>query len=72
MKILHKIEYKPTKIVGGYTILNDISARDIQIREMAVGLGPVKGKDLCSAMGPCLVTPDEVDPRNMRMTAYKQ
>jgi 2-keto-4-pentenoate hydratase/2-oxohepta-3-ene-1,7-dioic acid hydratase in catechol pathway len=36
---------------------------------MVVGLGPVKGKDFCSVMGPCLVTPDEVNPANMRMTA---
>jgi 2-keto-4-pentenoate hydratase/2-oxohepta-3-ene-1,7-dioic acid hydratase in catechol pathway len=55
--------------IAGYTILNDISARDIQLREMVVGLGPVKGKDFCSVMGPCLVTPDEVNPANMRMTA---
>ena len=60
---------KAEEYIAGYTILNDISARDIQIREMAVGLGPVKGKDFCSAMGPCLVTPDEVDPKNMRMIA---
>jgi 2-keto-4-pentenoate hydratase/2-oxohepta-3-ene-1,7-dioic acid hydratase in catechol pathway len=55
--------------IAGYTILNDVSARDIQLQEMVVGLGPVKGKDFCSAMGPCLVTPDEVNPSNMRMTA---
>jgi 2-keto-4-pentenoate hydratase/2-oxohepta-3-ene-1,7-dioic acid hydratase in catechol pathway len=56
--------------IAGYTILNDISARDIQLQEMlAGGLGPVKGKDFCSVMGPCLVTPDEVNPSNMRMIA---
>ncbi len=61
---------KAQEYIAGYTILNDISARDIQIKEMlAGGLGPVKGKDFCSVMGPCLVTPDEVDPKNMRMTA---
>jgi 2-keto-4-pentenoate hydratase/2-oxohepta-3-ene-1,7-dioic acid hydratase in catechol pathway len=36
---------------------------------LAGGLGPAKGKDTCSVMGPCLVTPDEVDPGNLRMTA---
>ena len=36
---------------------------------LAGGLGPAKGKDTCSVMGPCLVTPDEVNPRNLRMTA---
>lgn len=55
--------------IAGYTIFNDISARDIQLQEMMCGLGPVKGKDTCSVMGPCLVTPDEVEPRNMRMIA---
>ncbi len=60
---------KAEEYIAGYTILNDISARDIQLREMMVGLGPVKGKDFCSVMGPCLVTPDEVDPKNLRLTA---
>jgi 2-keto-4-pentenoate hydratase/2-oxohepta-3-ene-1,7-dioic acid hydratase in catechol pathway len=56
--------------VAGYTIFNDVSARDIQVKEMlAGGLGPAKGKDTCSVMGPCLVTPDEVDPKNLRMIA---
>jgi 2-keto-4-pentenoate hydratase/2-oxohepta-3-ene-1,7-dioic acid hydratase in catechol pathway len=60
---------KAEEYIAGYTILNDISARDIQLQEMIVGLGPVKGKDFCSVMGPCLVTPDEVNPANMHMTA---
>jgi 2-keto-4-pentenoate hydratase/2-oxohepta-3-ene-1,7-dioic acid hydratase in catechol pathway len=56
--------------IAGYTVFNDVSARDIQPKEMqAGGLGPAKGKDTCSIMGPCLVTPDEVDPGNLRMTA---
>jgi 2-keto-4-pentenoate hydratase/2-oxohepta-3-ene-1,7-dioic acid hydratase in catechol pathway len=55
--------------IAGYTIFNDISARDIQLQEMMVLLGPVKGKDFCSIMGPCLVTPDEIDPSNLRMIA---
>lgn len=61
---------KAEEYIAGYTIFNDISARDIQLQEMlAGGLGPVKGKDFCSIMGPCLVTADEIDPRNMRMIA---
>lgn len=60
---------KALEYIAGYTILNDISARDIQLKEMAVGLGPVKGKDFCSAMGPCLVTPEEVNPADIHMTA---
>jgi len=56
--------------IAGYTIFNDVSARDIQFKEMqAGGLGPAKGKDTCNVMGPCLVTPDEVDPGNLRMMA---
>jgi 2-keto-4-pentenoate hydratase/2-oxohepta-3-ene-1,7-dioic acid hydratase in catechol pathway len=61
---------KAQEYIAGYTILNDTSARDIQLREMqAGGLGPAKGKDFCSIMGPCLVTPDEINPGNMRMIA---
>jgi len=45
--------------VFGYTILNDISARDIQKKEMSVRLGPSKGKDFCSVIGPVIITQDE-------------
>ncbi|MUL79005.1 fumarylacetoacetate hydrolase family protein [Mycolicibacterium sp. CBMA 226] len=47
--------------IFGYTILNDWSARDTQITEMKVGLGPVKGKDSATTLGPWLVTPDELE-----------
>jgi 2-keto-4-pentenoate hydratase/2-oxohepta-3-ene-1,7-dioic acid hydratase in catechol pathway len=46
--------------VLGYTILNDWSARDLQQREMRVSLGPAKGKDFASTLGPVLVTADEL------------
>ncbi len=46
----------------GYSILNDWSARDLQRKEMQVGLGPAKGKDFATTMGPCLVTADELEP----------
>ncbi|WSQ15140.1 fumarylacetoacetate hydrolase family protein [Streptomyces sp. NBC_01231] len=46
--------------IAGYTILIDWSARDIQFSEMQVPLGPVKGKDTASTLGPALVTPDEL------------
>lgn len=49
--------------IAGFTILNDWSARDIQRREMKVGLGPAKGKDFASSIGPYLVTPDELEDR---------
>lgn len=48
--------------VFGYTILNDWSARDLQGREMQVGLGPAKGKDFATTLGPWIVTADELDP----------
>jgi fumarylacetoacetate (FAA) hydrolase len=46
--------------IFGYTIFNDWSARDIQRLEMKAGLGPAKGKDFASSLGPCIVTPDEL------------
>ncbi|MER7574863.1 fumarylacetoacetate hydrolase family protein [Streptomyces sp. NPDC126514] len=46
----------------GYTVFNDWSARDLQSAEMKVGLGPCKGKDTATTLGPVLVTPDELDP----------
>ncbi|GAA4908389.1 2-keto-4-pentenoate hydratase/2-oxohepta-3-ene-1,7-dioic acid hydratase in catechol pathway [Actinomycetospora succinea] len=48
--------------VAGLTILNDWSARDLQSREMQVGLGPAKGKDTATTLGPWLVTADEFTP----------
>lgn len=50
------------KYIFGFTILNDWSARDVQRIEMAVGLGPAKGKDFASSLGPWIVTPDELTP----------
>ncbi|WP_037355810.1 fumarylacetoacetate hydrolase family protein [Amycolatopsis orientalis] len=46
--------------IAGFTVLNDWSARDLQSREMRVGLGPAKGKDTATTLGPVLVTPDEL------------
>jgi 2-keto-4-pentenoate hydratase/2-oxohepta-3-ene-1,7-dioic acid hydratase in catechol pathway len=48
--------------IAGYLIVNDWSARDIQRREMRGGLGPAKGKDFATTIGPWLVTPDELEP----------
>jgi fumarylacetoacetate (FAA) hydrolase len=48
------------KHIFGYTIFNDWSARDVQREEMRVSLGPAKGKDFASSLGPCIVTPDEL------------
>jgi len=58
--------------VYGYTIYDDFSARGMQSREMAVGLGPAKGKDFDGAhvLGPWLVTADEVpDPYGLALAA---
>ncbi|MBN6189138.1 fumarylacetoacetate hydrolase family protein [Aneurinibacillus sp. BA2021] len=48
--------------IFGYTIFNDWSARDLQMKELPVGLGPAKGKDFASSLGPYLVTKDELEP----------
>jgi len=48
------------EVVAGFTVMNDWSARDLQRREMALGLGPAKGKDFATSLGPVLVTPEEL------------
>lgn len=55
--------------VAGYTILCDWSARDLQMREMRLGLGPAKGKDSATTLGPYLVTPSELGALDLAMTA---
>ena len=56
--------------IFGYTIFNDLSARDTQVVEMAGMLGPAKSKDFDGAniLGPCIVTSDEFSPENARMS----
>ena len=46
--------------IGGYMVMNDWSARDLQREETTVRLGPAKGKDFATSIGPWLVTPDEL------------
>jgi fumarylacetoacetate (FAA) hydrolase len=55
--------------IAGFTVLNDWSARDLQKMEMAVGLGPAKGKDFATSLGPVLVTPDELGDLRLEMIA---
>lgn len=61
--------------IFGYTIFNDWSARDLQLKEMPIGLGPAKGKDFATSIGPYIVTKDELEPFrenkgfNLKMTA---
>jgi 2-keto-4-pentenoate hydratase/2-oxohepta-3-ene-1,7-dioic acid hydratase in catechol pathway len=59
------------RYIAGYTIWNDYSARDQQMKEGPLGMGPSKGKDFDSgnAVGPYLVTADELDVRDLKMIA---
>ncbi|MBI2646085.1 MAG: fumarylacetoacetate hydrolase family protein [Deltaproteobacteria bacterium] len=49
------------RYIAGFTIMNDFSARQLQMEEMLLSLGPAKGKDFATALGPWLVTPDELE-----------
>ena len=55
--------------IGGFTVMNDWSARDLQRKEMRVGLGPAKGKDFATSLGPVVVTPDELGDLRLEMVA---
>ncbi len=66
-----------TSYIAGYTICNDWSARDLQREEMAMSLGPAKGKDFATSFGPYMVTPDELETAwgddgklHLRMTCH--
>ena len=56
-------------VVFGFTIWNDMSARDVQRRELPVGMGPAKAKewDGSNVLGPCIVTPDEIDLETLEL-----
>ena len=56
-------------VIGGFTIMNDWSARDLQRKEMKVGLGAAKGKDFATSLGPVVVTPDELGDLRLEMVA---
>ena len=53
--------------IAGFTLMNDWSARDLQLDEMSVGLGPAKAKDFATSLGPWLVTPDELQYADGRL-----
>ncbi len=55
--------------IAGFTIMNDWSARDLQRKEMRAGLGPAKGKDFATSLGPVVVTVDEFQGREAEMVA---
>jgi fumarylacetoacetate (FAA) hydrolase len=52
---------KADSYIAGYTIMNDLSARKLQMEEMKLNLGPAKGKDFATVIGPYLVTTDDLD-----------
>ncbi len=56
--------------IFGYTLWNDMAARDVQKRELPVGMGPCKAKDWdgSNVLGPCIVTPDDIDAGNLRLS----
>ncbi|MDR3667941.1 MAG: fumarylacetoacetate hydrolase family protein [Ignavibacteriaceae bacterium] len=66
--------------IAGYMVMNDLSARILQMDEMKLNLGPAKGKDFATSLGPWLVSPDELEDKliktdfgnkyNLRMTAF--
>ncbi len=58
--------------IGGFTVMNDWSARDLQLREMKVGLGPAKGKDFATSLGPVVVTVDEFDGSEGEMVGARE
>jgi len=53
------------KHIAGFCILNDLSARKLQMEEMKLNLGPAKGKDFANVLGPYLVTPDELEDQTI-------
>jgi fumarylacetoacetate (FAA) hydrolase len=53
--------------IAGFTLMNDWSARDIQAKEVTVGLGPHKAKDFATSLGPWLTTPDELPYEDGRL-----
>jgi fumarylacetoacetate (FAA) hydrolase len=57
--------------IAGYTLMNDWSARDVQEKEMKVGLGPAKAKDFATSLGPWLVTPDEMQDRQVAPGVFR-
>ena len=61
-------EKKAEEHIFGLTILNDISARDTQKKEMSIRLGPAKAKDFCSIIGPVITTIDEFESTNPNLT----
>jgi len=58
-----------SRLVFGYTLVNDWCARDVRRAETAGGLGPAKSSDFATSLGPCIVTADELDPADLPLVA---
>jgi fumarylacetoacetate (FAA) hydrolase len=58
--------------IAGYCVMNDWSARDLQMEEMKLNMGPVKGKDFATSLGPWLVTPDELAGKQVAQGAEER
>lgn len=58
-------ESEAESFIAGYTIMNDWSARDIQVKEMKIGLGPAKAKDFATSLGPWITTSDELQDKRV-------
>lgn len=63
-------EESANNYIAGYMVMNDWSARDVQEREMKVGLGPTKGKDFATSLGPYLVTRNEIEDKSVGRDRY--
>jgi fumarylacetoacetate (FAA) hydrolase len=63
---------KASDYIAGYMVMNDWSARDFQARDMQLNLGPGKGKDFATSLGPWLVTPDELAGRRLTSGAEER
>ena len=60
------------KHIAGFCILNDLSARKLQLEEMKLNLGPAKGKDFANVLGPYLITKEELEEKSINTTNGKK
>jgi 2-keto-4-pentenoate hydratase/2-oxohepta-3-ene-1,7-dioic acid hydratase in catechol pathway len=56
-------------VIFGYTLVNDWTARDIERDEASTGMGPAKSRDFATSIGPCIVTPDDLDGSSLPLIA---
>ena len=63
LRIYWKYHWLPEEYIFGFTIMNDLSSRQIQLDEMKLNLGPAKGKDFATVLGPSILTIDEISDK---------